>query len=162
MQVTDREAFDKLFERLCAAFNTPPTSVRREAYWQAFEKLALRDFTVLISKATGGDEFDSMPTTGALWKLHRKAEEPARQTGAQAATLQERLMAYAARKAFGRLSPVEFSRPWTYRYREWTADGKRCAECTSVAIDLESGAQLVFTVADMIAEAEARQLSLSP
>jgi hypothetical protein len=77
---------------------------------------------------------------------------------------QENLMAYASKKLFPHLTPREFSRPWTYVYREWSDDTRpkhlqRCTECVAVLIDREDGTQLRVTMADMLAEAEMQRLT---
>lgn len=74
-------------------------------------------------------------------------------------TIQEQLCAYATLQLFYRLKPIEFSRPWTYVYREWwdatrPKGFERCAECTGVVIDLDSGDRLGFSVANMHADTD--------
>jgi hypothetical protein len=75
------------------------------------------------------------------------------------ATLQEQLCEYASLKLLDRLKSIEFSRPWTYAYREtWDATRpkgmEKCAECTGVVIDLDNGSRLGFSVAAMQADEE--------
>lgn len=75
------------------------------------------------------------------------------------ATLQEQLCEYAVLKLRTRLTPLEYSRPWTYVYREWwdatrPKGSEKCAECTGVVIELENGDRLGFSVEMMQADSE--------
>ena len=65
-------------------------------------------------------------------------------------------MSYASTKLFKHLTPREFSRPWTYVYREWREEGKRCAECIAVDIEREDGTTMRITMADMLGESQQR------
>jgi len=78
-------------------------------------------------------------------------------------TIQEQLCEYVARQLSRQLITVEarmaFSRPWTYRYREWRDDTRpkgfeRCAECTAVEVDMSSGVVSRFTVEQMFGDRE--------
>ena len=74
-------------------------------------------------------------------------------------SVQELLCAYATLKLHGKIQPSEFSRPWTYLYREWIDADKpkhlqRCAECTGVLIELNSGDSIRINTIDMQAEPE--------
>jgi hypothetical protein len=83
----------------------------------------------------------------------------------QLPNLQSQLCEYAAIKFHGRLKRWEYSRPWTYLYREWF-DGSRpkgmekCAECTGVLIECENGTAFRITVAEMQADTEGYQRML--
>lgn len=153
MQENDTAGFERAFKRLCAAFDSPPTEARKDAYWRSFRKLQLLEFTGLIDMALVESTFASMPTVGALWELHRKVQSPL-STGipTNGPTLQEQLCQFVLRKMGSQLTPKEITGPWTYVYREWRDGDKRCAECTGVIIERENGARLGFKIADMKAE----------
>jgi hypothetical protein len=72
MQVADRESFEKLFARLCAAFDTPPTPVRRDAYFQGFSRFSLAQFERCVDLAIGDDELDRMPTVPQLRRQSKR------------------------------------------------------------------------------------------
>lgn len=164
MQESDFDRFDRALKRLCAGFDTPPTDARRDAYWRSFRKLTILEFSGLVDMALTESSFTSMPTVGVLWDLHRKlhASDPApsQQMGP---TLQEQLMAWASSRAHammkrGEITPLEFSRPWTFCYREWHDSAKpkhlqRCAECIGVVLETDDGRRIGFSVADMQAPA---------
>lgn len=160
MQENDTVNFERALLRLCAGFDVPMSDARKEAYWRSLRKLQLLEFTGLIDMALVESTFASMPTVGALWELHRKVQSP-RSTGITTSgpTLQEQLCAWVAKQVHGRLTPKEFSRPWTYVYREWRDGDKRCAECTGVVIERDDGTRLGFKVADMQTEDQAKRLS---
>lgn len=153
--------------RLCAGFDVPMTEARKDAYWQAFRKLPLRDFERLVNSALSAD-FEKIPTTASLWRLHRKNAAPTPVTVQEGPTLQEQLCAYATLQLSGRLKPLELSMPWTYVYREWTDEARKtpfnkdgkCAECTGVVIDLQDGTRLGFSVAAMQADIEGHAKAL--
>jgi hypothetical protein len=78
---------------------------------------------------------------------------------AKGPTIQEQLLEYAALKLHGKIKPWEYSRPWTYVYREWWDSTRprgfeRCAECTGVVIDLDDDTRLGFSVVEMLGDAE--------
>ena len=80
-------------------------------------------------------------------------------------SIQEQLCAYATLQLFHRLKPIEFSRPWTYVYREWwdatrPKGFERCAECKGVVIDLDNGDRLGFSTETMIADTEGHARAL--
>ena len=80
-------------------------------------------------------------------------------------SLQEQLCAYATLQLFTRLKPIEFSRPWTYIYREWwdatrPKGFERCAECRGIVIDLDNGTRLGFSVDAMQADTQGHQRAL--
>lgn len=155
MQENDGDKFDRALKRLCAGFNVPPTDARREAYWRSFRKLSVLEFAGLIDVALVESTFAEMPTVGALWDLHRRnTETPIAPTSSSRhePLIEEQLCAYAAPKLHGRLTPWEFSRSWTYVYREWSEAGKRCAECTGIVIELDNGTKMGFSAAAMRAD----------
>lgn len=153
MQESDAIGFERAFRRLCAGFDSPPTEARKDAYWRAFRKLQLLEFTGLVDTALVESTFASMPTVGALRELHRKVQPD---NGAASAndgpSVQAQLCEYVARRLSHLHKTTAYALPWTYVYREWNADGKHCAECTGVIVTLEDGSRLKFDVADMHGE----------
>lgn len=171
VQESDGKNFERALQRLCAAFDVPMTDARREAYWRSFRKLSLLEFTGLVDMALVESTYASMPTVGALWELHRRNSGPPPEpttTGKSGPNIQEQLCAYATLKLHHRLTPLEFSMPWTYVYREWIDEARqtpfnkdgRCAECTGVVIDLKDGSRIGFSVASMLADAEGHAKAL--
>lgn len=154
MQDTDAKSFDRALSRLCAGFDVPLTDARREAYWRAFRKLQLLEFTGLVDMALVESTFASMPTVGALRELHRKVQ-PSDGSAGPAHTgpsVQAQLCEYVSRKLSHLHRTVTYSQPWTYVYREWSENGKQCAECTGVIVEREDGTRLKFEVTDMHGE----------
>lgn len=162
MQDSDAKHFERAMTRLCAGFNVPTTEPRKEAYWRSFRKLSLLEFTGLIDLALVESSYTEMPTVGALWELHRKNSAPAPEpiSAPSGPTLQEQLCAYASLKLHARLTPLEFSMPWTYVHREWREGDKRCAECTGIMVDLADGSKLGFSVDAMRADVEGHAKAL--
>lgn len=164
MQDSDAKGFERALARLCAAFDVPVTDARREAYWRSFRKLKLLEFTGLVDVALVESTFASMPTVGALWELFRKvAQAPATQV-ASGPSIQAQLCEYAAQHVHDLAGPKdgmtlwEYSRPWTYVYREWIDASKatdvnpegKCAECIGLVIDLANGKRIGWSVAAML------------
>ncbi len=86
MLSTDREEFESQLRKLCAGFDTPYTTDREEAYWSGMQKMTLLQFVRCVDEALGENYFDPknpatkrIPTTGALWQLHRTARTHATQ-----------------------------------------------------------------------------------
>jgi hypothetical protein len=163
VQDTDAKGFERALSRLCGGFDVPLTDPRREAYWRSFRKLSLLEFTGLVDTALVESTFASMPTVGALWELHRKVQSPTSDIAAASApSIQAQLCEYAAIKlkhlCAKSATPAQrwqYSRPWTYCYREWVdGGGKQCAECMGVVIDLDDGKRVGWTVTNMRADAE--------
>jgi hypothetical protein len=163
VQESDAKGFDRALSRLCAGFDVPVTDARREAYWRAFRKLTVLEFAGLVDTALVESTFASMPTVGALRELHRKVQSP--DTSAAPASdgpsIQAQLCEYAAMKLAHLIrktaTPAErwqYSRPWTYVYREWRENGKQCAECIGVVIDLDNGKRIGWRVSDMQGDIE--------
>jgi len=81
-------------------------------------------------------------------------------------TLQAQLCEYAAlrlkhliRKDSPPAERWQYSRPWTYCYREWRDETRpkgmeKCAELVGVVIDLDNGKKIGWTVANMLADTE--------
>ena len=174
MQESDSYGFERVFRRLCAGYDTPPTDERKAAYWRSFRKLSLIEFAGLVDLALVHSQFVSMPTVGALWELHTTAQAKSSPAPAQliGPTLQEQLCAWVTPRAFamvqrGEMTHREFSGTWSYTYREWTDTNRerhlqRCAECTGVVIELEDGRKLGWTVAEMQAPEFDSDPPLSP
>lgn len=81
------------------------------------------------------------------------------------ATVQEQLCEYAAMQLRSRLTPIGFSRPWTYVYREWWDETRpkgfeKSAECKGIVIELDDGTRLGFSIDAMTADAEGHQRAL--
>jgi hypothetical protein len=92
------------------------------------------------------------------------------------ATLQEQLCEYAMLKMHQKFSAAvvendlkklwQYSRPWTYVYREWwdatrPKGFEKCAECTGVVIDFDDGTRLGFSVAAMLADTDVHREAMS-
>lgn len=88
------------------------------------------------------------------------------------ATLQEQLCEYAMLKMRQKFEAAvqdknvkkmaQYSRPWTYVYREWwdatrPKGMEKCAECKGVVIDFDDGSRIGFSVENMQADAEVYQ-----
>ena len=159
MQDTDAKSFERAILRLCAAFDVPLTDARREAYWRSFRKVSVLEFAGLIDAALIESTFASMPTVGALWELHRKLQpsnpRPEKRRGP---SIQEQLCDYAASKLKRLIASNAtldqrwiYARPWTYVYREWMAEGKQCAECIGIVIEIDNK-KLEISVSNMQAD----------
>jgi hypothetical protein len=169
MYEPDLPAFEIALNRLCAGFNTPPTEARKDAYWLAFRKLQIREFERLVSLALSA-EFTTMPTVGALWELHRKSSY-AQPPASDGPSIQAQLCEYACQHVHDKAGPKdsmtlwEYSRPWTYVYREWRDETRpkgleRCAECIGLIIELDNGKRIGWSVAAMRADAEGHAKAL--
>lgn len=161
MQESEFHLFERVFNRLCAGFNTPPTDVRRDAYWRSLRKLAVLEVAGLVDMALAESTFTSMPTVGQLWELHRKNSEPYAPAIPMKSgpSIQEQLCAYAAIRLHGSLPPNDFSHPWTYVYREGSAEGKRTAECIGVVVEA-GGKKTGFSTSAMLADLEGHAKAL--
>lgn len=152
MQESDGTAFERVFRRLCAGYDTPPTDERKAAYWRSLRKLTLLEFAGLVDMALVESSFASMPTVGAMWDLHRRTQAPQPASAAvMGPTLQEQLMAHVARRLGGAITEV---RDGTFVYREWTDTARpkgqqRCAECIGWIGCLPNGDRIAFSVTDM-------------
>lgn len=166
MQDTDAKSFDRALSRLCAGFDVPVTDARREAYWRSFRKLSVLEFAGLVDTALVESTFTSLPTVGALWELHRKLQTPvSTPTATDGPSIQAQLCEYAAQHVHDIAGPKdgmtlwEYSRPWTYVYREWwdatrPKGFEKCAECIGLVIDLDNGKRIGWSVAAMLADTE--------
>jgi hypothetical protein len=161
VQETDAKGFDRALSRLCAGFDVPVTDARREAYWRSFRKLNLLEFAGLVDTALVESTFASLPTVGALWELHRKLQPPSPSATVSGPSIQAQLCEYAAiklkaliRKDATMAERWQYSRAWTYCYREWRDGDKRCAECMGVVIDLDDGRKVGWTVTNMHGDPE--------
>lgn len=175
MQSTDREEFEIQLARLCAGFNVPVTKHRVNAYWSGCAKMSLLQMSRAIDEALGEHGPDDLPTTKILWKILRggRTSGPAGvHTSAptpqdEGPSIQAQLCEYAALHVHDLSGPKgmtlkEYSRPWTYVYREWwdatrPKGFERCAECVGLVIDLDNGKRLGWSVAAMIADTEGHQ-----
>jgi hypothetical protein len=99
------------------------------------------------------------PTLGVFQKAC--TDMPLAQAQRGGPTLQEQLLEYAKAKLKGRVhvGTLDYSGPWTYVYREWF-DGKRCAECVGVVLELPNDVRLGFSTAQMLADTEGHQRAM--
>lgn len=169
MQESDAKGFERALSRLCAGFDVPLTEPRRQAYWRAFRKFSVLEFAGLCDTALVESTFASMPTVGALRELHRKVQPPDEtRPGPEGPLIQAQLCEYAAMKlahlcglTATQAERWQYSRPWTYVYREWRdGDGKQCAECVGVVIDLDNGKRIGWRVTDMQGDRDVYQAVL--
>lgn len=72
MLASERVAFAKLVETLCAGYNVPATEARIDAYWRGCHGMALGVFELLIDYAVGPDGDDDLPTPKRLYAIDRK------------------------------------------------------------------------------------------
>lgn len=85
--------------RLCAAYNTPPTPARKDAYWRAFGKKTLAEFARMVDLALDADDIDGMPTVPQLRRLRYR--QPAGMVVAtQAKDDRDKLLHFANRLCF--------------------------------------------------------------
>ncbi len=173
MQSTDREEFEIQLARLCAGFNVPVTKHRVNAYWSGCAKMSLAQLSRAIDQALGEHGPDELPATKTLWKILRGGRTAAAKDvqtsapsgeGKDGPSIQAQLCEYAAHHVHDLSGPVgmalwEYSRPWTYVYREWWDASRpkgfeRCAECISLVIDLDNGKRIGWSVAAMLADTE--------
>lgn len=79
-------------------------------------------------------------------------------------TIQAQLCEYSAQHVHDKAGPMdrmtlwEYSRPWTYVYREWRDETRpkgmeKCAECIGIVIELANGKRIGWSVAAMLADA---------
>lgn len=82
MQVADREQFDEHLAILCAGFNVPVTGHRKHAYFAGLAKMSLAQFARVVEYAVSEDGPEDVPTTKAIWKIHRQLRRPSVQAAA--------------------------------------------------------------------------------
>lgn len=153
MQAADRPQFDEVMNRLCSAYNAPPTQPRRDAYFEAFKKLTLLEFTGLAEVASRTPDYATLPTTGLLWALHERTQSANRPAPAQVfgPTLQEQLLEWITKRMGVAVTTVKAP---TFLYREWVDTSRpkglqNCAECVGWQAHLPDGRLVSFSVADM-------------
>lgn len=163
MQVEDVEEFERQLRRLCAGFELPLTQLRKEAYETGLAKMSIGQFARCVEYALGEHGPEKFPTTNKIWTMCRKLRAPAAPAqlpaelpnGVAGPSIQEQLCDYAALRLLDHIKPIEYSRPWTYVYRQWKDDeGKRCAACIGVVIDLDNGKKIGFSTNQMLADTE--------
>jgi hypothetical protein len=71
MQAADRDEFEIQLAKLCAGFNVPMTSHRKDAYWSGLAKLSLPQFARCVDYALTDDGPDDLPSTKGIWKIFR-------------------------------------------------------------------------------------------
>jgi hypothetical protein len=79
MLSTDQPEFWEQLATLCAGFNIPVTTERKEAYWTGLRKMNLVQFVRVVEYALSEDGPDKFPTTKAIWNLHKAARAQATQ-----------------------------------------------------------------------------------
>jgi hypothetical protein len=106
------------------------------------------------------------PTLGEFQKAC--TDMPMAQAQRGGPTLQEQLCEYAKAKLAGRLiaGTAQYSRPWTYGYREWFDPSRprgmeKCAECIGIVIELDNGDRLGFSVESMLADTDGHQRAIA-
>ena len=78
MHGDERQEFDRQVSLLCAAFGVP-VGDRAEAYWLAFKRLTLVEFSRMIEAAMGPDrDFKRIPTVPQLWAVRGDMRAPQR------------------------------------------------------------------------------------
>jgi hypothetical protein len=73
LQTADREEFEIQLAKLCAGFNVPATSARKEAYWSSLAKMTVVQFARCVDIALSPSGPDDLPTAKGLWRLHWKS-----------------------------------------------------------------------------------------
>lgn len=71
MLSTERPEFEVQISALCAAYNVPATRERLEGYWIGLQKMNLAGVTRVVEHALGAEGPEKIPTTSALWTIHR-------------------------------------------------------------------------------------------
>lgn len=72
MLTVERPQFEDELAVLCAGFDVPATTARKEAYWRALNRMQLGTFTRLVEFALSEDGPDDLPTAPKLWQLYRE------------------------------------------------------------------------------------------
>lgn len=77
MQTADYDEFKREMSLLCEAFDRKPTQELNDAYWEALERMSLRDFkrAARAARAKSGTEgMTRMPAPGKFWELRNIGE----------------------------------------------------------------------------------------
>ena len=163
MLIEDAEEFERQLRRLCAGFEVPLTQLRKEAYDTGMAKMSIGQFARCVEYALGEHGPDKFPTTNKIWTIHRRLRAPAQASaqpeqlpnGVAGPSIQEQLCDYAALRLHGHIKPLEYSLPWTYVYRQWIdEEGRRCANCIGVVIELKNGKKIGYSTSQMLADTE--------
>jgi len=72
MQTADREEYEAQLGKLCAGYNLPVTTHRKDAYWSGLAKMSLAQFARCVDDALSDDGPEEMPTVKGVWKIHRE------------------------------------------------------------------------------------------
>jgi len=83
MLSTDREEFETLLARLCAAYDRPMGEARTSAYWTGLAHMTLIDFGRVVEHCLGERGPEKFPTVHACWEFARMLK-PVRALGAMA------------------------------------------------------------------------------
>jgi hypothetical protein len=76
MQSSDRHEFDGQMARLCAGYNVPAKQPTLDAYWIAFNKLSLLEFSRMVDQAFTEGASERMPTIAGLWQMRNRLRAP--------------------------------------------------------------------------------------
>jgi hypothetical protein len=72
VQVSERDRFDVLLEKLYAGFNMPMSKVRAEAYFDGLGKMSLAQFARCVESALGENGPERIPSVPGVWKISKE------------------------------------------------------------------------------------------
>lgn len=72
MQTADGEQFEELISQLCAGYEVPVTKHRKDAHWAGCRKMSIAQYRRCVEFALSDDGPEDLPTTKALWRIHRQ------------------------------------------------------------------------------------------
>ncbi len=156
MRPYDQPRFQSTMASLAEVFAKQLSPQLVDLYWDALGKITIEQFQA-SAKAwikTG----KNFPKPGDLLGFAALAAPPSQVQSF--ATVQEQLCEYASGHVHDlagpgeRMTLLQYSRPWTYVYREWVAEGKRQAECVGLVIELDDGKRLGWSVKAMLEDTE--------
>lgn len=76
MQLSDRERFDALLEKLVAGFNVPMSDARSDAYWDGLKLMPLSQFARCVETALGEHGPERLPSVPGIWALRKRLTTP--------------------------------------------------------------------------------------
>lgn len=71
MQVSDRDLFEALLEKLYAGFNMPMSKARSDAYFDGLQKMSLARFSRCVDEALGENGPERIPSVTQIWKIYK-------------------------------------------------------------------------------------------
>lgn len=71
MQISDRERFEVLLEKLYAGFNMPMSRARSDAYFDGLQKMQLVRFSRCVDEALGENGPERIPSVTQIWKIYK-------------------------------------------------------------------------------------------